>query len=80
MNLCKVPERAVEYLLHSVFSVFGMPAYLHAEGVDRVLQQADGLIDSFRSISAQEVGQLGSVRVASMGVLTIKPSIVSRSL
>src|ERR1039458_5328931 len=31
-----------------------MPANLHAEGIDRILQQADRLFDSFRSVAVQE--------------------------
>ena len=58
LNLGQVPQRTVEHLLHGVFCVFRMPADLHAEGIDRVLQQTDCLFDSFRSIAAQQFGSL----------------------
>src|ERR1035441_5115938 len=51
LNLGQVAERAGENLLHGVLCVFRMPADLHAEGIDRVLQQADSFIDGFRSVA-----------------------------
>ena len=56
LNLGKVPDGAGEHLLHGVFRIFRMPADLHAEGIDRILQQTDRLFDGFRSVAAQEVG------------------------
>lgn len=44
-------QRAVKHLLHRVFSVFRVTAHLHAEGVNGLLQQADGFLGLFRCIS-----------------------------
>ena len=56
LNLGQVPEGTGKHLLHGVFRVFRMPADLHAEGIDRILQQTDRLFDSFRRVAAQEIG------------------------
>ena len=52
----KVPDGAGKHLLHSVFRIFRMPTDLHAEGIDRILQQTDRLFDGFRSVALQQVG------------------------
>src|ERR1017187_1149573 len=57
-NIGQVLQRSEENFLRSILCVFWMSADLHAEGIDRVLQQADGFFDSFRSIESQEIGCL----------------------
>src|ERR1035441_1462158 len=67
LNLREVAQRAVEYLLHGVFRIFRMPADFHAEGIDRVLQQPDRLLDGFGSVAAQELGGLDQFRAHRLG-------------
>ena len=59
LNPRQVAQRTVKHLLHGVLGVFRMPADLHAERVDRILQQTDGLFNGFGSVASQEVDSLG---------------------
>lgn len=52
-NLCQMGQGTRQHLLHRVLGVLRMSAYLHAEGINRVLQQANRLFDTFRSIAVQ---------------------------
>jgi len=63
----KVPDGAGEHLLHGIFRIFRMAADLHAEGIDRILQQTDRLFDGFRSVALQQVGGSDQFRSHRMG-------------
>ena len=54
----QMPERTGENLLHGIFRVLPVPADLHTEGIDRMLQQTDCLFDGFRCVAAQQLGSL----------------------
>src|ERR1017187_3453568 len=73
LNLGQMPQRSGEDLLHGIFRVFRMPADLHAEGIDRALQQTDCLFDRFRSIAAQEIGSLNEFGSHRLGLSQTRP-------
>ena len=54
-----MPQGAGKHLLHGVLGILGMAADLHAEGVDRVLQQADRFFHRFGGVAVQTHVGLG---------------------
>ena len=71
-------KRTEEHLLHGVFGVFRMPADLHAERIDRVLEQPDRLFNRFRSIEAQQIcslDQFRSHRMESLRSIPVYPGM-----
>lgn len=66
----QVGERAIEDFLHGVLGVFGMAADFHAEGVDGVLEEAEGLFDRFGRAFFEQLGsadEVGSHRQRAWG-------------
>ncbi len=53
LDLSQVSKRTVKHFLHGVFSILRMSADLHAEGIDRILQQPDCLFRRLRRMQAQ---------------------------
>jgi hypothetical protein len=60
LNPGQMFQRTEENLLCRILCVFWVSTDFHAEGIDRVLEQADCFFDSFRRIEAQEIGCLVS--------------------
>src|ERR1035437_10371800 len=58
LNLGQMFQRTEENLLCRILCVFLVSTDFHAEGIDRVLEQADCFRDSFRRIKTQEIGGL----------------------
>src|ERR1017187_788964 len=62
LDVREMAQGTEEHLLHGVFRIFWMAADLHAEGVNRVLQQTERLFNRLRSVAAQQFGRLSQFR------------------